>query len=140
MSIHKNFNKMLPSKDCQKKKLRTRKIVHKLKDQRLRKIRYELRTLLNLEYHKRIDGFFKQLDELSELLSSNLLSYEETSARKMKIRRRIERLRLQHSQCSIGCGWCGDRMEDLVFNPKRQCWFCTTCYEDAHKQYPEEYP
>ena len=136
MCSQKNVKRIIFSEECQKK-FRTQKRIHKLKDPKLRKIRYELRTLLHLMYRKRSHEFW---EELSIIREDKTLSYDQRREKMREIRKERERLQLRMSASPIGCVWCANQMEDLVFNPKRQCWICVTCYEDAHQQYPMEYP
>ncbi len=118
-------------------RLRTKKKIRSLKNPKLRKIRCELRTLLHLAYRKKYGEYSK---EYSKIQNNKSLTYDKRIKERMVVHRKIEDLRLNHSRYPLGCGWCSDRMEDLVFDPKRQCWFCVVCYEDAHNQYPDEYP
>ncbi len=41
---------------------------------------------------------------------------------------------------NICCDVCGDRMENLVWNPIQHQWRCVPCYEQAHKNFPKVYP
>lgn len=124
---------------CQRK-FRTQKRVHKLEIPRLRSVRYKFRVLFRLECKKRRAEFDKKLEALRLEYSRNMLSYNEKFEKERDLLKQSEELSLLHMRSPLGCVWCGNQMEDLVFNPRRQCWFCTVCYEDAHEQYPEEYP
>ncbi len=114
-----------------------KKVVQKLKDGRLRKIRYELRTFLRLEKEKRIDDLHGKLVAIS---NNELLSYEERTERRQPIIRKQEELRISYGLYPLCCGICGNRMKNLVYNPVMYQWRCVPCYEQAHKNFPKEYP
>jgi len=82
---------------------KSKKKVHKLKDAKLRKIRYELRTLLYLVYNKRI----------YQLRDKELQSF-----------------RNHFFRCPIICWFCGTRMEDLIQDPDTKYWFCVNHYDE----------
>lgn len=131
--------KIMFSEECQRK-FRTQKRVHKLGNPRLRSVRYKFRVLFRLECKERKAEFDKKLEALRLGFSRSTLSYNEMFEKEKFYLKKNEELSLLLMRSPLGCVWCGNQMEDLVFNPKRQCWFCTVCYEDAHEQYPEEYP
>jgi hypothetical protein len=87
-----------------------------LKDPRLRKIRYELRSLLRLVWLDR-------LDELSNKLRSadSVEEMQQISWKKQELDRAADR----HP---IGCKLCGDRDVDLIYNPNTSRWYCERCY------------
>lgn len=114
-----------------------KKIVQRLKDERLKKIRYELRTLLRLEKEKRIHELHGRLVAIS---SDESLSYEERTERRQPIIRKQEELRNNYGLYPLCCGICGDREGNLVFNPVMCQWRCVPCYKQAHKNFPEYYP
>jgi len=139
MYFQKDVKRKIFSEECPRK-FRTQKRVHKLKDPRLRRIRYGFRILIRLEYDRRRAEFDKKREKLHLEFSKNLLSYKDMFEKEKILLRETEELSLLLASIPTVCAWCGSHMEDLVFNPRRQCWFCTICYEDAHNQYPEEYP
>jgi hypothetical protein len=139
MYFQKDVKRIIFSEECPSK-FRTQKRVHKLGDPRLRIVRHGFRVLLRLEYMKRRVELDKKLENLSLEYSRNMISYNEMFKKKRYLLKEIEELSLLHMKTPLGCGWCNNHMEDLVFDPRRQCWFCTVCYEYAHSQYPEEYP
>ena len=114
-----------------------KKVVQKLKDERLRKIRYELRTLLRLEKEKRVDDLHKKFVAIS---NDESLSYSERKEKRGVIIKEQERLNLTYDRYPLCCGVCGDRMKNLVFNPVMCQWRCVPCYKQAHKNFPEYYP
>ena len=114
-----------------------KKVVQNLKDEKLRKIRYEFRTLLHLESEKRIKDLH---DELVAISCNKSLSYNEYAEKTQPIVKNQERLRLAYSIYPLCCGICGDRMKNLVYNPVMYQWRCLLCYEQAHKNFPEDYP
>jgi len=114
-----------------------KKIVQRLENPKLRKVRYELRTLLRLEYEKRLNLLTAEWKKLYE---NNSLTYEERFEIHKNINMRREKLEAMKRRYPINCAICGDRMENLVWNPNRHQWRCVNCYEGAHKKYPEIYP
>ena len=78
--------------------------VHKLKDPKLRKIRYELRSLLFSIYERE---YF------------NLIGKEGQDFKKHFFR------------CPIICWFCGTRMEDLIQDPDTKFWFCVDHYDES---------
>ena len=141
MMEHNEKKKIVFEEDClyrsHRLRLRTKKKIRSLKNPKLRKIRCELRTLLHLAYRKKYDEYNMKY---SKIQNNKSLTYYEKNERQMVVLQEREELTLNHSRYPLGCGWCSERMDDLVFDPKRQCWFCVVCYEDAHDQYPDEYP
>ena len=115
----------------------TKKKVQNLKDPLLRKIRYELRTLLRLEYDKRLELLNK---EWQEIQNDKTLTYEQELEKSKAFFKKKEKFELMKSRYPINCEICGDRMENLVWNPNRHQWRCIPCYEHAHKNFPEIYP
>ena len=114
-----------------------KKVVQKLKDEKLRKIRYELRTILHLEKEKR----GKELNErFVKIARDKSISYDERKEKKQVIIKKQEELNLTYNQCPHGCGICGNRMRNLVYNPVKYQWRCLICYKQAHDKFPEEYP
>lgn len=114
-----------------------KKKVQNLRNLKLRKIRYELRTLLHLEFEKRLRLLTREWKKLYEDKS---LSYEQWSEMHKKVNMNREKLELMEKRYPICCNICGDRMENLVWNPNRHQWRCIDCYEGAHKRFPEIYP
>lgn len=118
-------------------KSKNKKVVQKLKSEKLRKIRCELRTLLRLEKEKRWRDLQKKFVALGKDKS---LSYDERWEKRSFIIREQEELRLDYIHYPLCCCLCGDRMENLVYSPGRYEWRCVPCYEHAHEKFPEEYP
>ena len=114
-----------------------KKVVQKLRDEQLRKIRYELRTLLRLEKEKRIGALHERFIKISRDKS---ISYDESKKKHRFIIKKQEELKLSYGRYPLCCGICGDRMENLIYNPIMYQWRCPPCYEQAHKKFPEEYP
>jgi len=87
-----------------------------VKNPRLRKIRYELRSLLRLVWLDRLDEFHKA--------HRNAESVEEMQEIAQK-RQKLDRAFYKHP---IGCKLCGDRDVDLIYNPNTSRWYCERCY------------
>ncbi|MEJ2293690.1 MAG: hypothetical protein P8Y23_02875 [Candidatus Lokiarchaeota archaeon] len=91
--------------------------IHGLKSEKLKKIRYELRTLLRLEYNSRIAN----INEEYWLEGDSLV-------RKQLIREEMQ-LKEIHRKYPINCIICGDRMRNLVYYPQYG-WLCSLCEMD----------
>jgi hypothetical protein len=117
------------------RKLRKKKRIRSLKDSRLRKIRYNFRSLFYLWYREVKENFMLEENRIYEAFS-----YEQRQEKLKKLREKDVELQSALAAAPLGCGWCNNKMRDLVFEPSRQSWFCVTCYEEAHRLYPEEYP
>jgi len=104
--------------------IRNKKGIRKLASPRLRRVRYNLRTLIYLEYRERR----KKIDEKYDFIAANKsLDYYKKVEKKSKSLREREKLDRTFDRHSICCRYCGDRMEDLIFDSKRQGWFCESC-------------
>ena len=68
------------------------------------------------------------------------LSYDGCKEKHRIIIKKQEKLDLTYIEYPLCCGICGDRMENLVYNPVLYQWRCLLCYEQAHEKFPEEYP
>lgn len=104
--------------------------VRRLKNPELRKIRYELRTLLFLEYEKRKKDFYENLGLIRKDLS---LSYKERKDKLIRLRKERESLNFAFHRGPISCWYCGDRMVDLVRDPESLFWFCNEHFRSLHK-------
>lgn len=103
-------------------KLKNKQKVRILKNPRLRKIRYELRTLLSLELGKRIKELNKHPD--------TSLNYDERKERLKRRLKDLEKLKLTFHRSPISCWVCGDRMNDLIQDSDSLFWFCVNCHQD----------
>lgn len=88
-----------------------KKKTRSLKDSKLRKIRYEFRTLLHLAFRDKMVEIQNDLDLKYSILEHN-------------------KLKIHYSRCPISCWACGNRMKDLVKDPETGFWFCVDCFED----------
>ena len=118
-------------------KTKSKKVVQKLKDEKLKKIRYELRTLLRLEWQERNRELHKRFVAIGKNKS---LTYDERKRKRRVIIREQEKLDLTYGLYPLCCGICGNRMENLVYNPVKYQWRCALCYQQAHEKFPEDYP
>jgi hypothetical protein len=119
------------------RKFRMRKRIHSLRNPKIRKIRYNFRSLLHLWYREKGKEYMVKKANVRE---DKTLSYEQRQKKLRSLRERDEELQSALAAAPISCGWCSDKVDDLVFEPSRQSWFCVTCYEEAHRLYPDEYP
>ena len=94
-----------------------------VKHPRLRKIRFELRSLLRLVWLDRLD----ELDEEHRKADS----VEEMQQISWKIQD-LDRAADKHP---IGCKLCGDRDVDLIYNPNTSRWYCERCHEFQQKEF-----
>lgn len=113
------------------------KFVQGLKDAKLRRIRYELRTLLYLEKEKRIDELH---DSFALLHKDGSIDFKKKKKEYRIIIEEQEILRLNYGRYPLCCGICGDRMANLIYNPIMHQWRCGPCYQQAHEKFPEKYP
>ena len=118
-------------------KNKSKKVVQKLRNEKLRKIRYEFRTLLRLEKDKRWADLHKKFVAFS---NDKSLSYDERKKHRSFIIKKQEELDRTYVRFSLCCGICGKRERNLVYNPVKYQWLCTPCYDYAHEEFPEEYP
>ena len=92
--------------------------IHGLKSEKLKKIRYMLRTLIRLELDSRIvkinEKWFQVLD--NEELKSELM-------------REKMQLKEIHRKYPISCILCGDRERNLTYYPQYG-WLCSLCELD----------
>ncbi len=102
-----------------------KKKTQKLRDLNLRRIRYELRTLMHLEYKKRRKDFYRRLGDIRGDVS---LSYVEKRDSEKELLKEKERLWLSYHRHPICCWLCGNHMEDLIQDPDSLFWFCADCY------------
>ena len=94
----------------------------RLKDPKLRKVRYELRTLLVREADNRIISKVKEKGDLRRSTEFSFEKYDELYQQEIKLRKLLE--------ASIYvCPVCRDREKDHIFNPNNQRWYCEKCYE-----------
>ncbi len=108
-------------------KLKNKQKVRILKNPRLRKIRYELRTLLSLEYYKKRKELYKRSGDIR---GDKSISYDERKERLKRLLKDIEKLKLTFHRSTISCWVCGDRMNDLIQDPDSLFWFCVNCHQD----------
>ncbi len=130
----------------------------RLKSERLRRIRSELRNLLlsawkssEMEIKVKMDEIiehgdpycrkhFRELNISDEDLEYGNLSHEDRlreMARFYKEQWRLDEP-LFHSICT--CRWCGDFEADLIYNPVMKAWYCEDCYSKRQEKHPELYP
>ncbi len=92
---------------------------HSLKDIKLRRVRYELRTLFHLFYLKRQQEIRNKVIQLN---------YDEEIL--VGLRREREALKNSYYDSPISCWFCGDRSEDLRQDSKEDFWLCANHWEE----------
>jgi len=88
-----------------------------VKHPRLRKIRYELRSLLQKVVLDRLDELSDNLRKANSVEEMQKISWRQQD---------LERGLVKHP---LGCKLCGDRDVDLIYNPNTSRWYCERCYE-----------
>ena len=104
----------------------------RLKDPRLRKARYELRTLLRLVWEKQISDLY---DKIETIRDDDSLELDTKIQRKAQIDKQIEAIDFAYLHGPHGCRLCGDRDADLTYNPCNSTWFCESCYKSNQEFY-----
>ena len=130
----------------------------KLKSERLRRIRHELRMMLLFAWRQeniRIRNEMKKIIEHGDpsyrrylresgLSEENLeygdLSHEERLQKIALLYKEQMRLGdlLFHSVCA--CRWCADSEADLIYNPMMKAWYCESCYLKRQEKHPNLFP
>lgn len=95
--------------------------IHKLKDSRLRKVRFEFRTLIFLAYK----GKKRELNlEMGAIRRDKWLDFDSKQESLRRLLKRREELDLYFQKSPISCWFCGDRMKDLTQDSDSLFWFC----------------
>ncbi len=106
---------MTPQNQRVMRKIRT------LKNSRLRKVRYELRTLLLLLFEDKK----REINlRMGEIRTDDSLSYDGRGEKLKKLLKERENLILSASQHPINCSFCGSREEDLIYQLENHMWVC----------------
>ena len=92
-----------------------------LKNPRLGKIRYRLRTLLFLLFELKEDEIHQKMGEAER---DDSLSYDGKNERWKELRKEREKLIISFSQSPINCSMCGSREEDLIYQLDNHMWVC----------------
>lgn len=93
--------------------------VRRLRDFRLRKVRYEIRTLLFLLFKKGKRDIYTRMGEVRR---NNSISYGARSEELKVLNKKIENLILSFCKSPINCSLCSIRIEDLM--QQDQMWVC----------------
>lgn len=112
------------------------KVEHKvkiLKNPRLRKIRYRLRTLLFFLFELKEDEIHQKMGEAK---LDDSLSNDGKSERWKELRKEREKLIINFSQSPINCAMCGNREEDLIYHLDYRIWVCHN-REECHQRVEE---
>ena len=105
-----------------------KKVVQTLQHPKLRKIRYEFRTLLNLWYHEEIKKFHT---EIKTIRMNKSLSYDKSQEKANVLRRAEENFIEARNTFPLGCRICADRRVNLEYYPEKGCWYCA---DGLHKR------
>ena len=130
----------------------------KLKSERLRRIRFELRMLLFLAWRRENIRIRKEMNKIIEYgapyhrrylresgFSEEDLEYGDLShgerlqkiARLYKEQMKLDDL-LFHSVCA--CRWCEDSEAGLIYNPIMKAWYCESYYLKRQQKHPNLFP
>ncbi len=108
-----------------------KKRVVRLKDPKLRKIRFGLRQLLISV----VDNEILNLIQKRRLLFKENHGIKFNDKRHKKLIEEENRLRKDLREFIGKCSSCSDRENDHIFNPKDKMWYCEECYEKFRKLY-----
>lgn len=86
--------------------------IRRLTNPKLRKVRYEIRTLFYLVYQKKQSDLREESTGYSNKRSKALIWHE------------MEKIKLIYHRHPISCWFCGDRTEDLIQDTDSLFWFC----------------
>ena len=100
---------------------RVKRKVRILKNSRLRKVRYELRTLHFLLFENRKRALRL---EISEVRADHSINYDGRREKLKKLLKERNDLILSFSQHPINCSMCGNREGDLIFRLEDHVWVC----------------
>ena len=92
-----------------------------LKNPRLRKIRYKLRSMLLALFELKEVELLQKIGQVSRDKS---LSHDKRTEMRRHLRKEREDLILSFSQRPINCAMCGDREEDLIYQQDDNMWVC----------------
>lgn len=105
-----------------------------LHNPKLRKIRYNLRTILYLEYRKRMESFMDDRKEVNTALESEKISSQIWHKKITNIQNReclFRGMTLKYP--AMGCFACKSRLNDLEF--REDChWYCHNSQHDVDKR------
>ncbi|TXT53614.1 MAG: hypothetical protein BAJALOKI2v1_900018 [Promethearchaeota archaeon] len=107
--------------------------VHILKDPRLRKIRYNLRSILFLEYQRGIKIFLERREKLDIKEDRKEISYREWRQKIIEIKKERLRLHVAFQSNPICCIRCGSRQNDLE-KDEESLWVCKNDHHELNDQ------
>lgn len=120
----------------------------RIKDPRLRKVRYELRRLLQLAKSEKIKEILYKKRELKEIEGF----WDRGHPNFKRLNKEVQELNSQENDLSYAynasitfCPICQSADKDMTYNPVSREWFCVECYEsnqrfEASRGHPELYP
>ncbi|MBD3214360.1 MAG: hypothetical protein GF311_17245 [Candidatus Lokiarchaeota archaeon] len=101
--------------------------IHSLKDPKLRQIRFQFRRLWFRFYHSKVEECNQKWGDVLEKQYSGELSRDQATRLQWKINSEMENNAHSVNNFPIRCLGCGNKMNDLVFEPKRRAYFCIHC-------------
>ncbi len=90
--------------------------------------------------HSMHNSSFSSCSLFFVLYKDESLTYEHRSEKHREVDMKRQQLQLMERKYPISCSICGDRMENLVWNPIQHQWLCVPCYNYAHENFPKVYP
>jgi hypothetical protein len=120
-----------------------------IRDPRLRKVRYELRRLLQLVLYAEIDKILEKKREVRETEGfwdrNNPEIFKRLHKEMQRLASQEDDLRYAYEASIAICPVCSEADKDMTYNPVLGEWFCTECYKsnqefEASRGHPEIYP
>ena len=125
-----------------------KKLTIKIKDPRLRKVRYELRRLLQLVKSAKIHEILdkkKVVGETEGFWDRNHPDYKRLHKQMQELASQENDLSYAYNSSIAWCAVCQSADKDMTYNPVSKKWFCIECYTsnqrfEASQGHPELYP
>ncbi|MHA2009508.1 MAG: hypothetical protein ACXABO_19775 [Promethearchaeota archaeon] len=119
-----------------------------IRDPRLRRVRYELRRLLQLAKSDEIHGILEKkraLYEIEGFWDNHHPAYKKLHEKVQFLNSQEDNLRYTYKASIAICPVCSEADKDMTYNPVLGEWFCTECYKsnqefEASRGHPELYP
>ncbi|MHA2009510.1 MAG: hypothetical protein ACXABO_19765 [Promethearchaeota archaeon] len=119
-----------------------------IKDPCLRKVRYELRRLLQLVLYAEIKKILEKkgvLYEIEGFWDNNHPNYKKLHKEVQFLNSQEDALEYSFEASIAICPVCSEADKDMIYNPVLGEWFCIACYKsnqefEASRGHPEIYP
>ena len=125
-----------------------KKLTIKIKDPRLRKVRYELRRLLQLAKSARLSEILekeRRLQQTEGFWDRNHPDYKRLHKETQELSSKENDLSYAYNASIAFCPVCREGDKDMTYNPVSKKWFCIECYKfnqefEIRQGRPELYP